>query len=90
MCRAIRVSDYRVFQAAKRPATPTSFSSCTIHHRYAVTDKPESVFTIAKEPPQRRYISYNAQPSIGTDGETFRIVPKRRNWQSPPAEIFFQ
>jgi hypothetical protein len=55
----------------------------------AITDRPEVGFTIAKEPPQRRYISYNTQPSVGTDSEVFRIPPNDANLQSPPAEIFF-
>jgi len=55
----------------------------------AMTDKPLLGFTIAKEPPQRRFISYNTQPAAGIDGETFRIPPNDGNWASPPAEILF-
>jgi hypothetical protein len=54
-----------------------------------MTDKPLLGFTLAKEPPQRRFISYNTQPAAGVDGETFRIPPNDGNWASPPAEILF-
>jgi hypothetical protein len=86
-----QVTDYRAFRAAKLvPAnTDIVFQLHYSTNGTAVTDRPELGFTIAKEPPRRRYISYNAQPSIGTDGDAFRIPPNDANWQSPPAEIFF-
>ena len=87
----LQVTDYRAFNAAKLvPAN--SDIVFQLHYSTigtAMTDKPEVGFTIAKEPPQRRYISYNTQPSVGTDSEVFRIPPNDGNWASPPAEIFF-
>jgi len=87
----LQVTDYRPFHAAKLvPAnTDIVFQMHYTTTGTPMTDKPEVGFTIAKEPPQRRYISYNTQPSVGTDSEVFRIPPNDGNWQSPPAEIFF-
>ena len=87
----LQVTDYRAFNAAKLVPANTDIVF-QLHYTTigtAMTDKPEVGFTIAKEPPQRRYISYNTQPSVGTDSEVFRIPPNDGNWQSPPAEIFF-
>jgi hypothetical protein len=87
----LQVTDYRAFNAAKLVPANTDIVF-QLHYTTigtAMTDKPELGFTIAKEPPQRRYISYNSQPSVGTDSEVFRIPPNDGNWQSPPAEIFF-
>jgi hypothetical protein len=87
----LQVTDYRAFHAAKLVPANTDIVF-QLHYTTTgtpMTDKPEVGFTIAKEPPQRRYISYNTQPSVGTDSEVFRIPPNDGNWQSPPAEIFF-
>jgi hypothetical protein len=87
----LQVTDYRAFNAAKLVPANTDIVF-QVHYTTigtAMTDKPELGFTIAKEPPQRRYISYNTQPSVGTDSEAFRIPPNDGNWQSPPAEILF-
>jgi hypothetical protein len=86
-----QVTDYRAFHAAKLVPANTDIVF-QLHYSATgtpMTDKPEVGFTIAKEPPQRRYISYNSQPSVGTDSSVFRIPPNDPNWQSPPAEIFF-
>ena len=87
----LQATDYRVFNAAKLiPANADIVFQ--IHYTTvgtAMTDKPEVGFTIAKQPPQRRFISYNTQPAVGTDSEVFRIPPNDGNWQSPPAEILF-
>jgi hypothetical protein len=87
----LQVIDYRVFKAAKLVPANTDIVF-QLHYTTvgtAMTDRPEVGFTIAKEPPQRRYISYNTQPSVGTDSTVFRIPPNDGNWASPPAEIFF-
>jgi hypothetical protein len=87
----LQVTDYRVFHAAKLVPANTDIVF-QLHYTTvgtAMTDRPEVGFTIAKEPPQRRYISYNTQPSMGTDSTVFRIPPNDGNWASPPAEIFF-
>ena len=87
----LQVTDYRAFNAAKLVPANTDIVF-QLHYTTvgtAMTDRPEVGFTIAKEPPQRRYISYNTQPSMGTDSTVFRIPPNDGNWASPPAEIFF-
>ena len=87
----LQVTDYRVFNAAKLVPANTDIVF-QLHYTTigtAMTDRPEVGFTIAKEPPQRRYISYNTQPSVGTDSTVFRIPPNDGNWASPPAEIYF-
>jgi hypothetical protein len=87
----LQVTDYRVFKAAKLVPANTDIVF-QLHYTTigtAMTDRPEVGFTIAKEAPQRRYISYNTQPSVGTDSTVFRIPPNDGNWASPPAEIFF-
>jgi hypothetical protein len=87
----LQVTDYRVFKAAKLVPANTDIVF-QLHYTTigtAMTDRPEVGFTIAKEPPQRRYISYNTQPSVGTDSTVFSIPPNDGNWASPPAEIFF-
>jgi hypothetical protein len=87
----LQATDYRVFNAAKLiPANADIVFQ--LHYTTTgtpVTDVPEVGFTIAKEPPLRRFISYNSQPAVGTDSEVFRIPPNDGNWASPPAEIVF-
>jgi hypothetical protein len=53
----------------------------------AVTDRVRLGFTVAKEPPQRRYVSLSA--SSPTDPKQFAIPPGEANWQSPPGEVTF-
>ena len=53
----------------------------------AVTDHVRLGFTVAKEPPQRRYVSLSA--SSPTDPKQFAIPPGDANWQSPPGEVTF-
>jgi hypothetical protein len=87
----LQATDYRVFNAAKLiPANADIVFQ--VHYTTtgtAMTDKPEIGFTIAKEPPQRRFISYNTQPAVGTDSTVFSIPPNDGNWASPQAEILF-
>jgi hypothetical protein len=87
----LQAADYRLFNAAKLIPANTDIVF-QLHYTTIgkpMTDVPEVGFTIAKEPPQRRFISYNAQPAVGTDSEVFRIPPNDGNWASPPAEILF-
>jgi len=86
-----QATDYRLFNAAKFiPANADIvFQMHYTPNGTAVTDRPEVGFTIAKTPPQRRFISYYAQPAAGTDGGVFRIPPNDGNWASPPAEVLF-
>ena len=82
-------ADYRAFQAAK--LVPAG-SDITLNMHYtpngtAVTDHIRIGFTVAKEPPQRRYLSLLT--SSPTDPKLFAIPPNDGNWQSPPAEVTF-
>src|SRR5579864_1050658 len=82
-------ADYRAFQAAK--LIPAG-SDITLNMHYtpngtAVTDHIRIGFTVAKEPPQRRYLSLLT--SSPTDPKLFAIPPNDGNWQSPPAEVTF-
>jgi hypothetical protein len=82
-------ADYRAFQAAK--LVPAG-SDITLNMHYtpngtAVTDHIRIGFTVAKEPPQRRYLSLLTSSPI--DPKLFAIPPNDGNWQSPPAEVTF-
>ena len=82
-------ADYREFHAAK--LVPAG-SDITLNLHYtpngtAVTDHVQIGFTVAKEPPQRRYVSLSS--SAPMDPKLFAIPPNDGNWQSPPAEATF-
>ena len=82
-------ADYRQFQAAK--LVPAG-SDITLNLHYqpngtAVTDQLQIGFTVAKEPPLRRYLSFST--SAPQDPKIFAIPPNDRNWQSPSAEVTF-
>ena len=82
-------ADYRGLQAAKLiPAGSDVFYS--IHYTpngNAYTDHIQLGFTVATEPPQRRYVSLAA--SAPMDSKRFAIPPNDPNWLSPPAEATF-
>ena len=83
------VADYRDFKAAK--LVPAG-SDITLNLHYtpngmAVTDHVQIGFTVAQEPPQRRYVSLSA--TAPPDPAHFAIPPNDGNWQSPPAEVTF-
>src|SRR5262249_34916323 len=52
-----------------------------------VTDQPRIGFTVAKQPPQRIYVSLGM--SAPSDSKNFAIPPNTPNWESPPAEATF-
>jgi hypothetical protein len=81
--------DYRVFGAAK--LVPAG-SDVSIQVHYTpngtdVVDAPEIGVTIAREPPQRVYVSLGT--SAPGDRKLFAIPPNDPNWTSPPAEVIF-
>ncbi len=82
--------DYRVFGAAKLiPAG--SDVSIQVHYTPTgqdVVDAPEIGVTIAREPPQRIYVSLGT--SAPGDRRRFAIPPNDPNWASPPAEVTFE
>jgi hypothetical protein len=82
-------ADYRAFHAAK---LVLAGSDITLNLHYtpngtAVTDHVQIGFTVAKEPPQRRYLSFVTSAPL--DPKVFAIPPNDGNWQSPPAEVTF-
>jgi hypothetical protein len=83
------VADYRDFNAAK--LVPAG-SDITLNLHYtpngtAVKDHVQVGFTIAKQPPERRYVSMST--TAPPDPKHFAIPPNDPNWQSPPAEVTF-
>jgi hypothetical protein len=82
-------ADYRDFHAAK--LVPAG-SDITLNLHYtpngtAITDHVQVGFTVANEPPQRRYLSLSS--SAPSDPKLFAIPPNDGNWQSPPADVTF-
>ena len=82
-------ADYRGVNAAK--LVPAG-SDIILNLHYtpngtAVTDHVQIGFTVAKEPPERRYVSLSS--SAPTNPKLFAIPPNEPNWQSPPAEVVF-
>jgi len=82
-------ADYRGVNAAK--LVPAG-SDIVLNLHYtpngtAVTDHVQIGFTVAKEPPERRYVSLSS--SAPTNPKLFAIPPNEPNWQSPPAEATF-
>jgi hypothetical protein len=86
-----RAMDYRVHQAAQLiPA----HSDLMVQLHYTpngkpVTDVTRIGFTVAKEPPRRRFITYSPQPPAVANPEVFRIPAGDANWKSPPVDGVF-
>jgi len=84
------VMDYRGIHAA-RLVPAGSDISVNLHYTpngNAVTDHVRIGFTLAKEPPRRRYVSF--APNSPIDPKQFAIPPGDSNWQSPPAIVTFR
>ena len=81
--------DYRIFNAAKLiPAG--SDVRVQIHYTPSgkeSVDRPEIGVTIAKQPPERIYVTSGM--SAPGDRKVFAIPPNDPNWLSPPAEATF-
>jgi hypothetical protein len=82
-------ADYRPLRAAK--LIPAGYDIVfNVHYTpngTAVTDHVKVGFTLAKEPPQRKYVSLLI--SAPNDAKSFAIPPNDPNWKSPPAEATF-
>jgi len=82
--------DYRSFNAAKLiPAG--SDVRVQIHYTPSgkeSVDRPEIGVTIAKQPPERIYVTSGM--SAPGDRKVFAIPPNHPNWMSPPAEAIFE
>src|SRR5262245_55199485 len=81
--------DYRIHRAAKlfKAGTDIVFQVHYTPNGKQVTDRPRIGFTVAKEPPQRLYVSLGM--SAPSDPKSFAIPPNEGNWESPPAEATF-
>ena len=84
-----RTQDYRIHRAAKlfKAGTDIVFQVHYTPSGKEVTDRPRIGFTVAKEPPQRFYVSLGM--SAPSDAKSFAISPNDGNWESPPAEATF-
>jgi len=82
-------ADYRPIHAARLvPAgSDIAFSLHYTPNGMDLTDHVRIGFTVAKEPPQRRYVALLRQPP--RDPKRFAIPPRDSNWQSPPVEVTF-
>ena len=82
-------ADYRPLHAAK--LIPAGYDiSVGLHYTpngTAVTDHVKIGFTVADQPPERRYVSFLT--TSPTDPKRFAIPPGDGNWESPPAEVTF-
>lgn len=82
-------ADFRQYNAAKLIPAGTDIA-INVHYTpngNAVTDHVEIGFTVAKEPPKRRYLALSGAPS--TDRDKFAIPPYADNFEVPPAEFTF-
>jgi hypothetical protein len=82
-------ADFRPYNAAKLIPAGTDIA-VNVHYTpsgTAVTDHVRIGFTLANEPPKRRYIAMStASPS---DPSQFAIPPNNPNWEAPPAVVTF-
>jgi hypothetical protein len=82
-------ADFRPYKAAKLIPAGTDIA-VNVHYTpngTVVSDHVRIGFTLAKEPPQRRYIALSsAAPS---DPKQFAIPPNNPNWEAPPVVVTF-
>lgn len=86
-----RAMDYRRYDAAQLVPAHTDLV-LQMHYTpngKAVTDVTRIGFTLAKEPPRRRFIAYSPQPPAISDRRVFRIPAGDANWRSPPVDGVF-
>jgi len=81
--------DYRVYNAAKliKANSDIVFQVHYTPNGKEVTDRPRIGFTVAKQAPQRIYLSFGM--SAPSDAKRFAIPPNDPNWESPPAAVEF-
>jgi len=82
-------ADFRPYHAAKLIPAGTDIA-VNVHYTpngTAVRDHVRIGFTVAKEPPQRRYIAMSTSPP--SDPAHFVIPPNDPNWLAPPAVVTF-
>jgi len=81
--------DYRTHRAAKlfKAGTDIVFQMHYTPNGKVTVDRPRIGFTVAKQPPERVYVSLGM--SAPSDAKSFAIPPNNGNWESPPAEATF-
>jgi len=82
-------ADFRPYNAAKLIPAGTDIA-VNVHYTpngTPVTDHVRIGFTLAKEPPKRRYIAMSS--SAPSDPAQFAIPPNNGNWEAPPAVVTF-
>jgi hypothetical protein len=81
--------DYRIFNAGKllKAGTDIVFQVHYTPNGKDMIDGPRIGFTVSRQPPQRRYVSFGM--SAPSDPKNFAIPPNDGNWASPPAEAVF-
>jgi hypothetical protein len=82
-------ADFRPYKAAKLIPAGTDIA-VNVHYTpkgTALKDHVRIGFTIAKEPPTRRYIAMST--SSPSDPPQFAIPPNNGNWEAPPAVVTF-
>ena len=84
--------DYRVHRAAQ---LIRAHADLVVQLHYTpngteIADITRIGFTLAKEPPQRRFITYSPQPPAILDRNIFRIPAGDPNWSSPPVDGVFR
>jgi hypothetical protein len=87
----VQPHDYRKYNAAM---LVQGGSDIVIQLHYTpsgklVTDNTKIGFTLAKEPPKRRFIMYSPQTPQIANREVFRIPAGDPNWKSPPVDGAF-
>jgi hypothetical protein len=86
-----RAMDYRTWHAAQLIPAHTDLV-VQLHYTpngKEVTEVTRIGFTIAKEPPERRFITYSPQTPAIADRKVFRIPAGDPNWKSPPVDGVF-
>jgi hypothetical protein len=82
-------ADFRPYNAAKLIPAGTDIA-VNVHYTpngTPVTDHVRIGFTIAKEPPKRRYVAMST--SSPSEPAQFAIPPNNGNWEAPPAVVTF-
>lgn len=86
-----RAMDYRVHHAAQLIPAHTDLV-VQLHYTpngKEVTEVTRIGFTVAKGPPERRFITYSPQTPAISDRKVFRIPAGDPNWKSPPVDGVF-
>jgi hypothetical protein len=86
-----RAMDYARYHAAKliRAKTDLTIQAHYTPNGHEVTEVTRIGFTLAKEKPKRRFITYSPQTPAISSRQLFRIPAGNPNWESPPVDGVF-